>query len=99
MLDLAVLIALYYCELNFMCRVIPEAKKPGAKENHQRPFNEQQEAALKEDRWTETGIDKRFDYVIDKLEDLQKYQENTVDHFTTKFAETNRKGLKVIPWQ
>ena len=39
MLDFAILIALYYCELNFMCRIIPEAKKPGAKENHQRPFN------------------------------------------------------------
>ena len=70
MLDFAVLIALYYCELNFMCRIIPEAKKPGAKDNHQRPFNEHQEAALIDDSWSKTGIDKRFADVVDKLQDL-----------------------------
>ena len=77
MLDFAILIALYYCELNFMCRIIPEAKKPGVKENHQRPFTLNQENALKADKWTETGIDKRFDFVIDKVSDLKKIQENT----------------------
>ncbi len=41
MLDFAMLIALYYLELNFMYRIIPEAKKPGAKENHQRPLTPQ----------------------------------------------------------
>ena len=70
MLDFAILIALYYCELNFMCRIIPEARKPGAKENHTRPFTEEGEAALKDDRWSETGLDMRFSDVIDKLEDL-----------------------------
>ena len=69
------------------------------KGNHQRPFNASQESALKADNWAETGLDKRFDFVIDKIGELKTVQENTVDLFSRKHADTNRYGLKVIPWQ
>lgn len=71
MLDFAILIALYYCELNFMCRIIPEARKAGAKENHLRPFGHEQEKALKEDKWTQLGLDPLFAKVISRLDNLK----------------------------
>ena len=53
MLDLSIFIALHIVELNFMHRLIPDAVKPGVKENQQKELTERQETALIDSRWSE----------------------------------------------
>ena len=91
MLDFAILIALYYCELNFIERIIPVARQL-------KPFTPAQEEALKANRWSEIGIQERFGVVIDRLDRLQKSQETTMDIYSASYRDKNRKGLTVFSW-
>ena len=95
MLDFAILISLYYYQLFFITRLIPDAQKPLSKENHQRPLDRNEIEAIRNDKWSKVAM-QEFGKVLERLNELKINQEKK--HSITRRID-NRKGLARIPWQ